>query len=85
MNIGSKINNKYNPFYASTNDFSSFIAEAYFMFGYLFIFVIGIFSIIYFYILDSFFDKKRGIFSVIILLTLFHFTTLMGVIFGSLL
>ena len=83
VNIGSKINNKYNPFYSSSNDFSSFIAEAYFMFGYLFIFVIGIFSIIYFYIIDSFFDKKRGIFSVIILLTLFHFTTYMGVIFGS--
>jgi hypothetical protein len=79
----SKINNWFNPFYVSRNDVGSFIAETYFLFGYFSFVILIIFSAVYFYIIDSFFNKSNGIFSIILLITLFHSSTHMAIIFAA--
>tara|TARA_B100001057_G_scaffold457136_1_gene505194 strand:- start:316 stop:1911 length:1596 start_codon:yes stop_codon:yes gene_type:complete len=83
VNTASKINNKFNPNYASSNDFGSFIGEGYLMFGFFFFLLLPLICLIYFYLLDSFFHKINGVFSPILLVSLFHYSLNLGTIFAS--
>ena len=79
----SYIHQKYDPRWNGNNNVGSFIAENYILFGnFMFIFLLFI-SIIYFYILDAFYEKNKKIFSIFLIFFLFHTTTQLGYIFAA--
>lgn len=74
---------KYNPSWNANNDVGSFIIENYLLFGNFFFLSLILISIIYFYILDSFYDHKKRIISIFIILFFFTASLQLGHIFSA--
>jgi len=74
---------KYDASWNANNDIGSFIVENYLLFGNFFFLSLILFSLIYFYILDSFYDYKKKTISIFIILFFFTTSLQLGNIFSA--